>query len=306
LASTIEPLEASQPRFANGEPTRRGLIPNRRVPTEDTTHDNADGDSNDAASSRQRGKTNNRRIKKGAKRNQHDIPDSSVELFPVRFALSAITGINEVIISRDAFFQELSTLRVQVRTDNKLSTSSFTTAEATAITNFFFIEVMGASSRQRLTLLLNYYSCHNDDSIDIGASARADQLAEDPEIIPLLRDFYVSFSRAHRQKLNSNTNYAYFVQTIASLKLYHEWTRLRELAAAKDPALLAILRASGLRASRGVDYRSLINQFLTTKLRLESTVHLQNLCQSAQVIAYLVQQFGNGVLVFLPPGAGNR
>jgi hypothetical protein len=45
---------------------------------------------------------------------------------------------------------------------------------------------------------------------------------------------------------------------------------------------------------------------ITTKLGLESTVHLQNMCQSAQVIAYLVQQFGNGVLVFLPPGAGNK
>lgn len=131
-------------------------------------------------------------------------------------------------------------------------------------------------------------------------------MAEDPEAIPLLREFYISFSQAHRQKLNSNTNYAYFVQTVASLKLYHEWTRLRELAAAKDPALLAILRASGLKASRGVDYRSLVNQFLTTKLGLESPVHLQNMCQSAQGIACLVQQFGHGVLVFLPPGAGNK
>jgi len=103
-------------------------------------------------------------------------------------------GINKLQAVRNTFFHELCKLKVKVQANNKVTTGFFDKAEATAITNFFFTEVMGVSARQRLTSLITYYNSHEDEMIDVSVGACAEQLSLNDAVPMAIRRFYKSFS----------------------------------------------------------------------------------------------------------------
>jgi hypothetical protein len=96
------------------------------------------------------------------------------------------------------------------------------------------------------------------------------------------------------------------MQTIDDVELFHAWSRLNDLAARKDPDVQRSFGRYNLKTSRGRDSRSLVKEFLKLELELKDETALQNRCQAAQGIANLVEEFGRGVLILLPPNAGHK
>jgi hypothetical protein len=221
-------------------------------------------------------------------------------LITPEIAWSKSTGVEELRSAQSSFFAALSSLKVQIIKDNKPATHGFKVEEATAITNFFFIEVMGPEAHQRLRGLASYYNTYQKDLIDIGAATRAGDLAKDTTNPVEIQRFYSSFYRAHSHSIDSHTIYASLMRTTASVDLYSEWSSLRDLANRKDLQLKGFLAHKGYVPSRGVDLRTLVNKYLADQLRLSSVLVLHNACQSAQGIAEMVNIFGSGVLPLLP------
>jgi hypothetical protein len=226
-------------------------------------------------------------------------------LLDIQLALSPTVGPAVLQSARDAFFDRILALDFTLKKDNRDTAGGFTQEEATEITNFFFTEIMGPNACTRLGALVKSYNRHKEEETDIRLSARADTLARDESTYPPIRQFYRTLARARRYEFNTQTPYASFLAVVDNVQLYEQWEQLRGLAKAKDNTLIAFLSSNGYYTKPGVDYRSLVNQYLTKSLDLSSTTILINICQAAQGISELSYKFSKGVVVLLPPGIGN-
>jgi hypothetical protein len=186
--------------------------------------------------------------------------------------------------------------------------TQFTSTEAIAITNFFFTEVMGPETYTRVANIAQYYNTNRSpDNISQATAVRAALLANDETIPGPLKSFYASFSLVHRLMVNTNTNYGSLIRTISTVDLYNKWQGLRKLARKGNANIIEFLNKQGLYTRPGVDLHSLVNQYLSNALGFgNNTNTLQNTCQAAQGISYLIEQFGDGIVIFLPTSASTR
>lgn len=228
------------------------------------------------------------------------------ELIPISLSLTPDLGIAQLQHSRNVFYEQIQQIRAPRTSGPKRQAVNveFSSDEAKAISNFFFTEVMGQEAWGRLENLIKTYSGDQVREQLARSSMLADKLSRSADVPPFVRAFYESYYHAFRA--SSRNTLAGFQKTVADVDLYNRWVELRARAAARDADLLHFLEQKGYGTRVGVDFRSLVNQFLSDSLHLPKKHDLQNICQSSQGIAELVQVFGQGIIVLLPPNTGSK
>ena len=111
--------------------------------------------------------------------------------------------------------------------------------------------------------------------MDIGVAVRTERLAVVAENPFSIRQFFNSFSKAQKARMSSSSVIQHIQQTVASVELLSYFNQLRELVEKHDPGLENFLRAQGLKAERGVGWRTALKKCLADSLQI-STVALQN------------------------------
>lgn len=228
------------------------------------------------------------------------------ELIPISLPLTPDLGVPQLQHSRNVFYERVQQIRVPLTSGTKRQAVQvdFSPVEAKAISNFFFTEVMGQEAWYRLENLIKTYSGDQVREQLARSSMLADRLSRSADVPPIVRAFYESYY--HAFKASSRSTYAGFQKVVADVDLYNRWVELRARAAARDLDLLGFLEQRGYETRVGVDFRSLVNQFLSDSLNLPKKHDLQNICQSSQGIAELVHVFGQGIIVLLPPNTGSK
>lgn len=226
-------------------------------------------------------------------------------LHAITLDLSSDGNRTTLAAAQNGFYQDLQSLHVQVKIDNKLKTCSFTEEEAIAITNFFFDDVMGSKAYTRLQRFIKIYTTLSQDGTNQRTVTRAELAACDAALPLQIRKFFSTFARAQQTKSNQNPELAAFRHVQLAMELLQEYNSLREAARKKDKDLIESLLRAGWKPARGVSWTSVVIKCLASEVGMTTTA-LQNICQSAQGVQTLADHFGAGIICVLPPNTMTR
>jgi len=222
--------------------------------------------------------------------------------------LSKVVTVETLADRQHAFQRDLRERgAIEVTKDFKKQAMQFAPEEIIALSNFFFTEMISPATVTRISKIVQHHNrsiTRPQADIDIDL---ADKLATDVAVPASVREFASQYRtvRLHSGQ-DQGRDYKAFFKGLDRLKLYRQWQELRRLAKEKDPGLVAFLSSRGYVTSRGVGYMKLVKKLLSNSLRKFTARKLQNYCQGSQGISYLVDTFGQGVLLAIPPTAGGR
>jgi hypothetical protein len=219
-------------------------------------------------------------------------------------SMSNQVDINALAQMRSRFCSRIQTLQMTVTKDNKRVEATFGPYEVAEITNFFFSDMLGVKALKRLSDLVHYYSETSDTPFDKHVSSRARWLAEDSKTPEMLRAYYSHLSRATEHD-DEHRVFKHLQQVLRHLDLLKEHNRLKLLAQEKNPDLVEVLKQAGQTTRRGRTLVSCLLDFLSGSLRTSKTA-LSNIVQEYSGIEKLVDLFGQGLILLLPPGSGRR
>jgi len=158
------------------------------------------------------------------------------QLVELELDLDEGVPVPTLVSRRDDFRAQVLQLRIQITRDLIPETTSFSKLEAIQVTNFFFTEVMGLAAYNRAADIVNFYRSHRQ-SVDVQVVARAACLADVKTLPDAVRAFYSSFAEWKKEDL-TNPSYTDFLKHVTSIKMWHRWDALRQLAIQKDPAII--------------------------------------------------------------------
>jgi len=216
-----------------------------------------------------------------------------------QFVFDKDANYDEITRLRDTFFQNLQNLNVELKSST--GKASFSRDEAIEVTNFFFAEVMGPAALKRLKTVLREYQSHPQDGIGIIAAAKARALSEDAELNMDFRKFFESMHTTQRLSAHPKSSIAGLHVLLEDLRLHSRFQELMTKASNKDVELIAILTKKGYVTKRGVTWKSCAIQYICDSLKI-SVAALDTTCQAVQGVSQIVELFGMGILVILPPG----
>lgn len=137
------------------------------------------------------------------------------------------------------------------------------------LVNFFFADVFGDGSRQRVYALIDELATSHDKEESLSSGILAAQRANDPTLLPEVRAFFSVYSTWHQGEVEQSQVYPLILHSIRSYQLYLAFARLRAIAAGEDgDQLRAFLAAQGFTQSRGVDVRTCILRYLGRELEM--------------------------------------
>jgi hypothetical protein len=230
----------------------------------------------------------------------------STSLKAITYSLTAEVSQNDIVQCRDSFFSQLSSLEVDVRVCGKQETHSFTAEEATDITNLLFTDLVGWPAMKRVQTLLTEYNERPDNCAGLQGIARAEQLANEASTPQPFKDLFGSLSRANRYALNGTvvSKGPVHVNTIKSIiesvKTHQFYTKIMAAAAQNDPDLERYLIAQGYKDKKaGSTWKSVARLFIRETMGYSnSALDLQ--CQQAEIVSFMVELFGNGIIPIFP------
>ena len=197
--------------------------------------------------------------------------------------------------------QDLKMTILKDRTRQQQHDVEFTPKEVAQIANFFFSNMLGVQALKRLSNLVQFYSLEGEDR---GLSSRARLLAEDSKTPQMLRAYYNHLHKATDQ-IDENRELKYVRHTLRQLDFLKEHKRLKLLAQRMDPELAAVLRDLGYTTRRGVSLVTCLLDALSSSLGIPKT-SISNLVHNHTAVEKLVERFGEGVILLLPPVAGRQ
>ena len=172
--------------------------------------------------------------------------------------------------------------------------------------NFFFSDIFGDGSRQRIYALADEFSATQADDPYPEPSRLAAGHAANTALLPEVREFFSIYSSWYQGEAEQAKVYPLILQSIRSYQLYLAFARLRKTASSPDgDELRTFLASEGFPQSRGVDIRSCILRYLSRELKTPLG-RLNNVLQAQLGIYQVVQEFGLGILVLLPRVASHR
>lgn len=226
-------------------------------------------------------------------------------------AISSDCGLTELSAIRTRFEAELLQISLASR-DGSAKSHGFTEEEAADLTGFFFDDIMGPVSLQRLIGLVKSYTptdggdgeSGDDDKTDAGALVRLKKIAHDKQAPLVIRRFFGTFH--HHQRLqNTNAVMVHLQQIIDSRELLLNYERVRTHVEDRDVATLNYLTEKGMTVGVGRGWSTVAIDFLADRVQIKRSTFV-NMCERAKGINTLVDHFGEGILPLLPPGSMHR
>jgi hypothetical protein len=234
------------------------------------------------------------------------------ELVRLTHGISEGYDADAINTARDSFVDLLLAIHqreVHIKVNNQDKLLSFSEADVISMANFFFFDMLGTPARKRFQQIIKQYTTLGEDGLDMGVAARAATLARDTARLPQLSDFYTTFSRsqARHKALKTTSTYEMLMKQVADVEMYNAYIALRELGRDNDVTLVEFLAAAGLTISKGRGHVSIINEYLCQELDIAyDSADFSNLCMSARSIAQMVDQWGYGILLFIPAKSSTK
>jgi hypothetical protein len=206
---------------------------------------------------------------------------------------------------RSRFCSRVQALEMTISKDRKqMRHVTFTPIEVAQITNFFFSDMLGVKALKRLSDLVKFYAEEGEDDVNQGLSSRARILADDCNTPQILRAYYDHLHKA-TDHVKQNPVLKQVHHNLRQLDFLQEHRRLKSLAQQKDPQLAATLKDLGYTITRGAPMLSCLLDLLSKSLAIPKT-SISNIIQSFTGVEKLVELFGEGVILLLPPCTGRQ
>lgn len=224
-------------------------------------------------------------------------------LEPVQFGLSSTITVTHIEATRRDFLARVKHLKTVTGNKNKETVSTFSPAQAVEITNYFFSVMLGSDLQQRIAALVEYCSSGEvEGMIRAGSSLALLDLGNNESIPLTLRSLYLQFAHAHRQYLEVDTPYSMLMRHKVNLALQDKWQNLIPKGSESRSELIKFLKAS--LGKKG--FKTALKKHVCSNLKIESTKQFENSMEAERGIRTLVNYFGNGILVILPPGVDKK
>lgn len=313
-STAVQALQAAQSRtgresITNGQATRYTPSGEREVQTAPVRSTNTtttstrkrrveeEAESSDATT----GGTDNHMAQPASKKRKPGRPAKQVlhdesDLPLVTMGITTEHGIDRIQEIRSSFYRALVSQMSATESDRQ---------NALEFTDFFFNDVMGRSSVDRITKLINSYSPSTDELNDMGVIARVRALTHDkaaPEPVRLLFSAYYMQQSTSRP---ANASADHLVQLTHALALLTQYRKVSNLIENRDYSIIKFLVDQGYGTERGCDWRTAGISCLSKLARLDRQVFI-NTCEKAKSVERLVFIYGHGILPLLPPGTMSR
>lgn len=187
------------------------------------------------------------------------------------------------------FMTALSALTIKVKSSNL----QLRRDEIDLTHEFFFVDVFGKGSRQRLHSLQTYMLSASAGDLKLESGQLALKLSQDLTIECNLREFFRSYNIWHRGTVSTMTTYYHIIHISDGNRLYQQYSQLAE--AGFNDASRQYLAERGFKASRGRGYRSVLTEYFSQQLNMKART-LKNILQKNKSIHALVKAFGPGNL----------
>jgi hypothetical protein len=248
-----------------------------------------------------KGKESSKRRKPAFK--EAEIDDLVRYLEPVQFGLSSAITVAHIEATRGDFLTRVKHLTTLTGKKNKETVSTFSPNQAVEITNYFFSVMLGNDLQQRIAALVEYCNSGEVEGLTRASSSLALLDLGNDENIPLtLRSFYLQFAHAHRQYLEVETPYSTLMRHKENLALQDKWQNLVSKGSGSRLELIKYLKASPVKNG----FKTALKKHVCSNLKIESTKLFEKSMEAERGIRTLVNYFGNGILVILPPGAEKK
>jgi hypothetical protein len=190
---------------------------------------------------------------------------------------------------------------------NKGQPNHISGPDAQKLVDFYFSDVFGDGSRQRIYSLIDELSTEREAATcPVGSGVLAANLSRDSTLPSEFRNFFLCYSNWQQFKaLNHTEAYPMMVmmlRTIRSYELYSSLQRLRTAVVGSEAGgLHAFLARQGFPRSHGVGFRTCFLQYICRELNIPTDQLNKILCSQFEcMIEHLVKGFGEGILVLLP------
>lgn len=226
---------------------------------------------------------------------------NETNLSEITYTFDDNTQIAGIISSRDKFFHKLQNTNTSIRigSSSKRKDRGFDLEEAAVATNFFYKDLFGDGSVQRLNRIIQQYCRIDEMEVMETAAYKAETMSKDSD-----NSFHYTFEVLGRILRDSACVTEHLVDIKAfQCNLHHfefieEPDHLKVRASAGDPSLLKLFKAERLEYSSGVGNSTLCQQYLAAKIALP-VENIKNIVRRAKLLQTIANVLGEGVLILV-------